>query len=310
MEQKNLKNMRKDFQKNGVFYTPIELCEYMKSLLPNDVQEIYDPTMGDGNLLSVFNDSVLKYGQELDSTELEKAKVRLTNFVGYAGDTLTEPYFINRKFKYIIANPPYSVSYEPNKDNVIFKNYPALPPKSKADYAFIAHILHMLEDDGIAVCIVFPGILYRGNSEKKIRQYLIEQNLIEKVIEIDGDKFVDTNITTDIIVFNKNKTTTDIEFSKYKEDIVYTASIEEIKSNNYILTPSDYIPNEEQQEEIFDKFEARKQLRNCFLQKVEKELTLDAMLCEFEGWNNFEEFCDSIIEVCNKAKENKKKFDF
>ena len=104
-----------------------------------------------------------------------------------------------------------------------------MAPKSKADYAFILHILSKLSDKGKAVILEFPGILYRGNSEGKIRKWLIENNYIEKVVAIPGDKFVDTKIATCIIVLNKNKINTGILFIDEQLKKEKAVSLNEIK---------------------------------------------------------------------------------
>lgn len=111
--------------------------------------------VGDGALLSVFDDNVIKYGQDINYEQVEVAKQRLTNANIVAGDTLNEPAFRNKKFDYIVANPPFSVKWEPFKDER-FEKAPALAPKSKADYAFILHILHYLSNTGKAVILEFP----------------------------------------------------------------------------------------------------------------------------------------------------------
>ncbi len=99
-----------------------------------------------------------KYGQEINADQLEVARASLENFDGYCGDTLTDPFFIDRKFSLIVANPPFSVSWNPPTE---YLGHTVLPPKSKADYAFIMHILHCLADNGQAIVLGFPGILYR-----------------------------------------------------------------------------------------------------------------------------------------------------
>ena len=173
--------------------------------MPNNITEIYDPTCGNGGLLSVFNDNVIKYGQELLEEQLNSARDTLINFNGAVGDTLINPAFIDKKFDYIIANPPFSIKWVPNIEDERFNIAPALAPQSKADYAFILHILYYLSEVGIAVILGFPGILYRGNSEYKIRKWLVDNNYIEKVVSVPGDKFVDTKITTIVFILNKNK---------------------------------------------------------------------------------------------------------
>lgn len=109
---KNLKETKKALQEQGVFYTQPELAEYLKSYIPDGITEIYDPTCGVGGLLSVFPDEVMKYGQDIDGEAIEYAKKHLKNFIGEIGDTLKNPAFMDKKFKYIIANPPFSVKWE------------------------------------------------------------------------------------------------------------------------------------------------------------------------------------------------------
>src|SRR5574344_2114899 len=213
----NIKSIKEEFKAKGIFYTTNELALLIKSFVDIETDEVYDPTCGNGSLLSVFDDDVKKYGQEINNHQLEEAKNKLKNFYGYCGDTLKDPAFNDKKFKCIVANPPFSIAWEPPILNGVFTDdrfrlAPALPQKSKADYAFILHILHYLANDGIAVVLNFPGILYRGNSEGKIRKWIVEQNYIDKVVLIPGKTVVDTTIETALIVFRKNNTTTDIEF--------------------------------------------------------------------------------------------------
>lgn len=210
MSNYNIKSIKEEFKAKGIFYTTNELALLIKSFIDIETNEVYDPTCGDGSLLSVFEDNVKKYGQEINDHQIEVAKNRLINFVGYCGDTLKDPAFNDKKFKCIVANPPFSISWEHPVLNGIFTDdrfrlIPALPPKSKADYAFILHILHYLANDGIAVVLNFPGILYRGNSEGKIRKWIVEQNYIDKVIRIPGKTFIDTTIETALIVLERIK---------------------------------------------------------------------------------------------------------
>lgn len=247
MSEYNLKSIRKDFKEKGIFYTQPELAKYLKSFLSDDVKEIYDPTCGNGGLLSVFADDVQKYGQDINAEQVREAEKRLKNFHGAIGDTLKEPAFWGKKFKYIIANPPFSLKWEQKKDER-FEGLPCLPPKSKADYAFLAHILYYLSEDGTAVVLNFPGILYRGNAEGKIRRWMIEQNYIDTVIDVDKGQFVDTNIATAVLVLKKNRTTTDIKFVHNKKEKI--VSLSEIEKNDYGLSVSNYIDETPPKEEI------------------------------------------------------------
>lgn len=118
--KKNLKNMRKQFKEKGVFYTPKEDTLKFKKLIDIEYNEVYDPTCGQGNLLSVFEDDIKKYGARISlPRELEKAKSMLVNFEGYCGGTLKEDKFGGRKFKLIVANPPFSVKKRRSNQNEI-----------------------------------------------------------------------------------------------------------------------------------------------------------------------------------------------
>ena len=243
--EKNIKNIRQQFKEHGIFYTPTALAEKIKSYIPFTPERVYDPTCGQGNLLSVFPDDVQKYGQELDPDELAKAKERLTNFIGASGDTLKYTAFPGAKFDAIVANPPFSIKWEPQRNDDRFENAPCLPPPSKADYAFILHILHHLDvNKGIAVVMEFPGILYRGAREGKIRQWIVEQNWLERVVHVPGNSFTDTSIATCILVFNKHKTTTDVIFEDLELEEEKTVTLDEIQKNGYTLSVSTYIQKE------------------------------------------------------------------
>lgn len=296
----NLKSIKEEFKAKGIFYTTKELALLIKSFIDIEVNEVYDPTCGDGALLSVFNDDVKKYGQELNDQQLEVAKNRLVNFEGYCGDTLKKPAFWDKKFKCIVANPPFSIAWEPPILNGIFTDdrfrlAPALPPKSKADYAFILHILHYLASDGIAVVLNFPGILYRGNSEGQIRRWIVENNWIEKIIRIPGKQFVDTTIETALIVFKKNKTTTDIEFIDIEKDKKYIATLEEIKKNNYTLSVSNFV-YEDVVVVKYDPIELQNNTRKAMIKNLKRGILFDKSVCDLEGFEQ-ETFLDELIKT-------------
>lgn len=274
-----IKSIRQYFKENGIFYTQPELALFLKGFLPDDVKEIYDPTCGNGGLLSVFSDEVQKYGQDINAEQVMDADRRLVNFHGVAGDTLKEPAFMDRKFKYIIANPPFSIKWEPKTDER-FEPLPCLPPPSKADYAFIAHILHYLAEGGTAVVLNFPGILYRGNAEGKIRRWLVEQNYIDTVVAVDGGHFVDTKIGTAVLVLKKNRDTTDIRF--IHNDLDRMVPVSEIEGNDFQLSVSSYIIEIEEQEEV-DPVALEMHARRAFLNRLEKELEIEKMVCEMEN---------------------------
>lgn len=300
MKDYNIKSIRQDFKQKGIFYTQKELAEYIRILLPVNVDRVYDPTCGNGGLLSVFDDYVEKYGQDINAEQVEEAENRLKNFHGVAGDTLKTPAFKDMKFDYIVANPPFSIKWEPFQDERF--NAPVLPPPSKADYAFNLHILHYLSDKGIAAVLNFPGILYRGNREGIIRQWLVEQNYIEKVIAIAGNKFADTSIATCVIVYNKSKQNTDILFIDDETGRQRNVSFEEVKENGFNLSVNSYIQSEIKKEEI-DPINLDKEAREAFLSRLRKELLFEKTVCEFESELNFQNFLSDIQTIIDEFKE-------
>lgn len=267
MKEKNIKNIRQEFKDHGIFYTPPELAKKLLSYVDIQPESVYDPTCGAGNLLRVFPDSVKKYGQELDAEQL--ALIDLSNFTGYAGDTLMEDGFPGQRFDCIIANPPFSVKWNPEalKDDERFSCCPALPPPSKADWAFVLHILHHLSENGVAVILEFPGILYRGQREGKVRQWFIENNYIDRIVHIPGNTFEDTSITTCILVLKKNKDTTDVIFED--GDRLETVSLENIKKNGFTLSVNTYLQDNTPKEEI-DIDNVNRTIVNCTIEKVKQ----------------------------------------
>ncbi len=280
MKEKSIKNIRQEFRKKGIFYTPSTLAKKIKSYVDIEPKSVYDPTCGAGNLLKVFHENVKKYGQELDEEQLKM--IDIPNFVGYAGDTLLDDGFSKMKFDCIVANPPFSVKWNPEelKDDIRFSCSPALPPPSKADWAFMLHILYHLSCNGVAVILEFPGILYRGQKEGKIRRWFVENNYIDRVVHIPGNTFEDTAIATCIVVLKKNRDTTDVIFEDGERTEVISA--ETIRENDYNLSVCIYIQEEVEKEEI-DASALENEARMLFLARLKKELDFDRMVCEMEG---------------------------
>lgn len=297
----NIKNIREEFKSKGIFYTQPEQAEYLKSLIDVEFTEVYDPTCGDGGLLSVFPDDIPKFGQEINDHQLAVANERLVNFTGVCADTLKEPAFMDRKFSCIVANPPFSISWEHPQTglfgDVRFNEAPALAPKSKADYAFLLHILHLLKDDGIAVVLNFPGILYRGQKEGLIRKWIVDNNWIEKVIHIPGKKFVDTTIATAVLVMKKNKTTTNIAFINSEINLSRVVSLNEVIENDYNLSVSSYVQPEEEKI-IIDPVDLQRKARKGMIIRLQKDIEMDKMICELEGWD-FNGYLDDLKKVVN-----------
>lgn len=278
----NLKSIKQYFKQKGIFYTQPELAILLKSYVGFEPKEIYDPTCGDGALLNCFGDNVTKFGQEINEDQLEIARQRLVNFTGFCGDTLKNPAFLDKKFDCILANPPFSIKWEPNINDVRFNQCPALPPQSKADFAFLLHILYYLSDNGIAVTLNFPGILYRGNKESIIRQWFVDNNFIERIVNIPPNTFVDTKISTVLIILKKNKTNTDIIFEDKQLKKERVVPIEEIKQNNYNLSTNIYICEEKYKEKP-DPVKLQNEARFNTKLKLINDIKVDLMVCEFEG---------------------------
>lgn len=281
VKEKSLKNIRKKFQENGVFYSSSELALKLKSLLPNngeDATEIYDPTCGGGSLLSVFPDCVKKYGQELDENQAEYCCETLKNAEIVAGDTLESPAFLDKKFKYIIANPPFSVKWKQNKDDERFKVAPALAPANKADFAFILHCLHYLSDDGTAVILGSHGPLFRSGAEGKIRQWLIEQNYIDKIVSFGPGYFEDTNVATVAMVLKKHRDTTDVTFEDTVVGKGRVVKLDEIINHSFSLAINLYIKAEEDSFNFVDSMVQMAEFRDGLSEMIVVALECEKML--------------------------------
>lgn len=300
----NIKSIRDEFKAKGIFYTQPELALYLKSLIDVPIVDAYDPTCGDGSLLACFPDELPKYGQEINDHQLKVAQERLVNFIGVCADTLREPAFMDRKFSCIVANPPFSISWDPPMGlfaDARFADIPAMPPKSKADYAFLLHIMHLLADDGIAVVLNFPGILYRGQSEGALRKWFVTNNWIDKVVHIAGKTFVDTSIATAALVLRKNKTTTDIQFVNSELNLSRIVSVSEIEKNQFNLSVGQYVQKVEPKEHI-DSLALNQKARTGMIRKLLADIAVDQMICELEGWDfkcYLDELADAILNYPN-----------
>lgn len=278
------KAFRAELKSKGIFYTDEKLAKEIRSYCPQDVTEVYDPTCGDGSLLRVFGDDVMKYGQDILPEQVACAEENIPNFFGVVGDTLMAPAFLGKKFDCIVANPPFSIKWDP--DSLVgderFTCAPCMPPKGKADYAFLLHILYYLSDDGVAVCLNFPGILYRGQREGKLREWLIRNNFIDKVIHIPGGHFDDTAISTCILVLKKNRTGTDVVFIDTEKQLEHVASFDEIEKNGFSLSVNLYCVQEIEVDPV-DPVQLQVDARASFLKKMKSELTFDLLVCKFES---------------------------
>lgn len=288
-QTKSLKQLRKDYKEHGVFYTDSKLAEIIKQFIPADVKEVYDPTCGGGALLSAFGDDVAKYGQELNPTQAEETQRNLKNAHIAAGDTLLEPAFLDKKFRGIVANPPFSVSWDPGNiagHDARFIAAPCLPPRSKADYAFLLHILYMLSEDGVAACLGFPGILYRGQREGKIREWLVRINVIEEIHHIPGGFFDDTNIATCLVVMKKNRGNRNtIRFVDMEHGISGDILISDIEANGFNLSVSSYVTPLEPEKPPFDSRAVELQAHEDIIARLKKEIDFSKRVALIEGWD-------------------------
>lgn len=287
----------------GEFFTPAEVSELLTRLGTVDkteINKVYDPACGSGSLLlkaeKVLGRDKIRngfYGQEINITTYNLCRINMflhdiefDKFNIACEDTLISPaHWDDEPFELIVSNPPYSIKWV-GKDNPLLINDPrfapagVLAPKSKADLAFIMHSLSWLAPNGTATIVCFPGIMYRGGAEKKIRKYLIDNNYIDCIIQLPSNLFFGTSIATCIMVMKKNKkdnktlfidatkecikvtnnnklTTENIDhivdmFTK-REDIkhvTHLASYEEISNNDYNLSVSTYVEAEDTREKI------------------------------------------------------------
>ena len=212
----------------GEFFTPQEVSELLTRLAvvgKTEVNKVYDPACGSGSLLLkaakiLGKDHVRQgfFGQEINLTTYNLCRINMflhdidyDKFDIAHEDTLLSPqHWDDEPFEVIVSNPPYSIKWE-GDDNPVLINDPrfspagVLAPKSKADMAFIMHSLAWLATNGTAAIVCFPGIMYRGGAEKKIRQYLVDNNFIDTIIQLPGNLFYGTSIATCIMVLKKSK---------------------------------------------------------------------------------------------------------
>ena len=230
-------------KKGGEFFTPQEVSELLTKLATvgkTEVNKVYDPACGSGSLLLkaaklLGKDNIRQgfFGQEINITTYNLCRINMflhdiepDKFDIKHGDTLIDPaHWDDEPFEVIVSNPPYSIPWA-GDDNPLLINderyRPAgiLAPKSKADFAFIMHSLHWLASNGTAAIVCFPGIMYRGGAEQKIRKYLIDNNFIDCIIQLPSNLFFGASIATCIMVLKKSKTTNDVLFIDASNEFV------------------------------------------------------------------------------------------
>ena len=287
----------------GEFFTPSDVSELLTRLGTvgkTEINKVYDPACGSGSLLlkaqSVLGKDAVRqgyFGQEINITTYNLCRINMfLHDVGFdkfdiaCEDTLLNPqHWDDEPFELIVSNPPYSIKWV-GDDNPLLINDPrfapagVLAPKSKADLAFIMHSLSWLAPNGTAAIVCFPGIMYRGGAEQKIRKYLIDNNFIDCVIQLPSNLFFGTSIATCVMVLKKGRKDSSTLFidatrecvkvtnnnrlePKNIDNIVaeYTSredkdhfarlvSYDEIKENDYNLSVSTYVEAEDTREVI------------------------------------------------------------
>ncbi len=318
----------------GEFFTPQEVGELLAKIVIMDkksVNKVYDPACGSGSLLLKFAKILGKenvkdgfYGQEINITTYNLARINMflhdinyNNFDIALGDTLINPmHWDDEPFDAIVSNPPYSIRWEGKKNPLLINDEryaPAgiLAPESKADLAFTMHMLSWLSEKGTAAIVEFPGVLYRGGAEQKIRKYLIENNFVDTVIQLPPDLFFGTSIATCIIVLKKSKKDNSVlfvdasnEFTRNdtknkltdknikdiinllrnRESIEYKSILipnEEIVENDSNLSVNTYLKQESSEEKI-DIKELNNSVREIVKREQELRNSLDEIIQELE----------------------------
>ncbi|WP_414500293.1 type I restriction-modification system subunit M [Zymobacter sp. IVIA_12111.31 C1] len=319
----------------GEFFTPQQVSKLIAQLAMHkqtSINKIYDPACGSGSLLlqaqKQFDKHIIEdgfYGQEINHTTYNLARMNMflhninyDKFDIQLGDTLRNPHFGDDKpFDAIVSNPPYSVKWIGSDDPTLINDdrfAPAgvLPPKSKADFAFVLHALSYLSAKGRAAIVCFPGIFYRGGAEKKIRQYLVDNNYVETVISLAPNLFFGTTIAVNILVLSKHKQDTTTQFIDAsalfkkgannnlledahieqivqafdsKKNIAHFAQsvpLENVAANDYNLSVSSYVVAEDTREVVdIAKLNAELKITVAKIDQLRKDI--DAIVAEIEG---------------------------
>lgn len=286
-------------KKAGEFYTPQEVSMVLAKLVTSGkkkLKSVYDPTCGSGSLLLRVAKEVEEvnnfYGQELNRTTYNLARMNMIlhdvhylKFDIKQEDTLEHPQHLDHRFEAIVANPPFSANWSANSlfmTDDRFSQYGKLAPKSKADFAFVQHMIHHLDENGTMAIVLPHGVLFRGSAEGHIREYLIkEKNYLDAVIGLPANIFYGTSIPTCILVFKKCRENPDnvlfIDASEHYEKIKtqnalrpedidkivntynqritedkysYVAPLDDIAENDYNLNIPRYVDTFEEEEPV------------------------------------------------------------
>ena len=322
----------------GEFFTPQEVSELLTRLAvvgKKSVNKVYDPACGSGSLLLKFakvlgKDNIKQgfFGQEINITTYNLCRINMflhdinyNKFSIELGDTLLHPAHEEEEpFDAIVSNPPYSIKWAGKSNPLLINDHrfaPAgiLAPESKADLAFTMHMLSYLSSKGTAAIVEFPGVLYRGGAEEKIRKYLVDNNFVDTVIQLPSDLFFGTSIATCIIVLKKNKQDNNILFIDASNEFVrgsnknklsdenieniltliknrtneenksVLVTYEEISNNSYNLSVNSYLKVTSDEEEI-DIVELNKKIKEIVERQDKVRKELDQIIEELESDNN------------------------
>ncbi len=286
-------------KKAGEFYTPQEVSIVLSKLVTTGktkLRSVYDPTCGSGSLLLRVAKEVEEvtnfYGQELNRTTYNLARMNMIlhgvhyrDFDIKQEDTLEHPQHLEHHFEAIVANPPFSANWSANQlfmSDDRFSQYGKLAPKSKADFAFVQHMIYQLAENGQMAVVLPHGVLFRGGAEGHIREYLIkDKNYLDAVIGLPANIFYGTSIPTCILVFKKckenpdnilfidasehfdkvktqnilrvediNKIITTYRERKTEDKYSYVATLEEVAENDYNLNIPRYVDTFEEEEAV------------------------------------------------------------
>ena len=319
----------------GEFFTPQEVSELLARITvvgKSQVNKVYDPACGSGSLLLQFAKVLGKenvrqgfFGQEINITTYNLCRINMflhdINYEKFSiahGDTLTDPvHWDDQPFEAIVSNPPYSIKWDGDANPLLINDErfaPAgvLAPKSKADLAFTMHILSWLAVNGTAAIVEFPGVMYRGGAEAKIRKYLVDNNFVDAVIQLPPDLFFGTGIQTVILVLKKSKPDNKVlfinaerEFARQatknrlreqdrekildafstRQDIEYFSRLvdhDEIANNDYTLSVTSYVKAEDTRE-IIDITALNAEIKEIVARQQELRLQIDAIVADLEG---------------------------
>ncbi len=319
----------------GEFFTPADVSELLTRLGTvgkTEINKVYDPACGSGSLLLkaekvLGRDKVRNgfFGQEINITTYNLCRINMflhdiefDKFDIACEDTLTAPqHWDDEPFELIVSNPPYSIKWA-GDENPLLINDPrfapagVLAPKSKADLAFIMHSLSWLAPNGTAAIVCFPGIMYRGGAEQKIRKYLIDNNFVDCVIQLPSNLFFGTSIATCIMVLKKGKADSRVLFIDATNECIkvtnnnkltqanmdkivdtfagreeiehfsHLATYDEIAENDYNLSVSSYVEAEDTREKV-DIVKLNAEIREIVAREQLLRDEIDKIIAEIEG---------------------------